>query len=86
MNMAKTKKVKGICIPAPEDGSVIAGKQEYRVVYSIDIRAENPKQSCMEAINILSDQVNSFGCPGTFPPVFQVIDHKGHITTVDFEE
>jgi hypothetical protein len=24
--------------------------------------------------------------PDAFPPVFEVIDHKGHITTVDFEE
>lgn len=86
MNMAKTKKVKGLCIPPPEDGSVIAGKQEFRVVYAIDVRSEDPKQACMEAIKIMSDQVNSFGRPGTFPPVFQVIDHKGNITTVDFEE
>lgn len=84
--MAKTKKSKGLFITAPGDGSVVDGKREYRVVYSIDVRAKNPKQACMEAIKILSDQVNCFGSPGTFPPVFQVIEHKGHITTVDFEE
>jgi hypothetical protein len=84
--MAKTKRSKGLFITAPGDGSVVDGKREYRVVYSIDVRAEDPKQACMEAIKILSDQVNCFGRPGTFPPVFEVIDHKGHITTVDFEE
>jgi hypothetical protein len=84
--MAKTKKSKGLFITAPGDGSVVDGKREYLVVYSIDVRATNPKQACMEAIKILSDQVNCFDSPGTFPPVFQVIDHKGHITTVDFEE
>jgi hypothetical protein len=86
MKMAKSKKVKGLCIPAPEDGSVIAGKQEYRVVYAIDVRADNSKQACMEAIKILSDQVNCFGRPGTFPPVFQVINSKGKVETIDFEE
>jgi len=84
--MAKTKKSKELFISAPEDGTIVEGKQEFRVVYSIDVRATNPKQACMEAIKILSDQVNCFGNPGTFPPVFQVIDHKGHITSVDFEE
>jgi hypothetical protein len=84
--MAKTQKSRGLFITAPGDGSVVDGKREYRVVYSIDVRAEDPKQACMEAIKILSDQVNCFGRPGTFPPVFEVIDHKGHITTVDFEE
>jgi hypothetical protein len=86
MNMAKTKKVKELCIPAPEDGSIIEGKQEFRVVYAIDVRALNPKDACAEAIKILSDQVNSFGRPGTFPPVFQVINSKGKVETVDFEE
>jgi hypothetical protein len=84
--MAKTTKSNGLFILPPEDGSIVEGKQEFRVVYAIDVRAEDPKQACMEAIKILSDQVNCFGNPGTFPPVFQVIDHKGHITTVDFEE
>jgi hypothetical protein len=84
--MAKTKKSKELFISAPEDGSIVDGKREFRVVYSIDVRAEDPKQACMEAIKILSDQVNCFGNPGTFPPVFEVLDYKGHITTVDFEE
>jgi hypothetical protein len=84
--MAKTTKSKGLFITAPGDGSVVDGKREYRVVYAIDVRAEDPKQACMEAIKVLSDQVNCFGNPCTFPPVFQVIDHKGHIATVDFEE
>ena len=84
--MKKSQKTRGLFVTAPEDGSIINGEQEYRVVYAIDVRATNPKQACMEAIKVLSDQVNCFGNPGTFPPVFQVIDHKGHITTVDFEE
>jgi len=84
--MAKTKRSKGLFITAPGDGSVVDGKREYRVVYSIDVRAEDPKQACMEAIKILSDQVNYFGNPGTFPPVFNVLNHNGHIETVDFEE
>jgi hypothetical protein len=84
--MAKPMKSKGLFITAPEDGSIVDGKREYRVVYSIDVRATNPKQACMEAIKILSDQVNSFGRPDTFPPVFQVIDSKGKVETVDFEE
>jgi hypothetical protein len=84
--MAKTKQSKGLFITAPEDGSIVDGKREYRVVYSIDVRATNPKQACMEAIKILSDQVNCFGRPGSFPPVFEVIDSKGKTVTVDFEE
>jgi hypothetical protein len=84
--MAKTKKSKGLFITAPEDGSIVDGKREYRVVYSIDVRSENPKQACVEAIKVLSDQINCLGKPGVFPPVFEVMDPKGHITTVDFEE
>ena len=84
--MAKTKKSKELFISAPEDGSIVEGTREFRVVYAIDIRATNPKQACMEAIKILSDQVNCFGRPGTFPPVFQVINSKGKVETVDFEE
>ena len=84
--MAKTQKSRGLFISAPDDGSIVDGKQEFRVVYAIDIRATNPKQACMEAIKILSDQVNCFGRPDTFPPVFQVINSKGKVETVDFEE
>mgnify|MGYP001316270112 CR=1 FL=1 len=84
--MAKTKKSKGLFITAPGDGSVVGGKQEFRVVYAIDVRASNPQDACAEAIKILSDQINCFGKQGSFPPVFEVIDHKGNITTVDFEE
>jgi len=84
--MKNTEKSKGLFILPPEDGSIVEGKQEFRVVYSIDVRAPNPKDACAEAIKVLSDQVNYFGKDGSFPPVFEVLDYKGHITTVDFEE
>jgi hypothetical protein len=86
MDMKKSQKTKGLFVTAPEDGAIIDGMQEYRVVYAIDVRAPNPKDACAEAIKILSDQVNCFGKPGTFPPVFQVINSKGKVETVDFEE
>jgi hypothetical protein len=71
--MSKNMKSKVLCIPAPEDGSIADGKREYRVVYSIDVRASSPRLACMEAIKVLSDQLNGLHNPGTFPPVFQVI-------------
>lgn len=84
--MKKSHKTRGLFVTAPEDGAIIDGVQEYRVVYAIDVRAENSKQACMEAIKVLSDQVNCLGRPDTFPPVFQVIDSKGKTVIVDFEK
>jgi hypothetical protein len=83
-NMAKPKKQKGLLIMAPGDGSVVDGKREYRVVYVIDVRASNPRQACMEALKVLSDQINGCNNPGVFPPVFQVVDSRGRVVTVDF--
>jgi hypothetical protein len=64
MNMA-TKKVKGLCIPAPSK-DVVGGEDGFTVVWSIDISAQTPKDAAEKAQLI--------------------IDHKGHIETVDFEE
>jgi hypothetical protein len=80
MKMAKSKKVKGLYIPAPSK-DVVGGEDGFTVVWSIDISAQSPKEAAEKAQLIMKDS-----SPGTFPPVFEVIDHKGHITTVDFEE
>jgi hypothetical protein len=80
MKMAKSKKVKGLCIPAPSKG-VVGGEDGFTVVWSIDISAQSPKEAAEKAQLIMKDS-----SPDAFPPVFQVIDHKGHISTVDFEE
>jgi hypothetical protein len=82
--MAKTTKSKGLFVTAPGDGSVVDGKQEYRVVYSIDVRASSPRDACAEAIKVLSDQLNGFHNPGTFPPIFQAINSRGKVVTIDF--
>jgi hypothetical protein len=78
--MAKTKKVKGLYIPAPSKG-VVGGEDGFTVVWSIDISAQSPKEAAEKAQLIMKDS-----SPDAFPPVFEVIDHKGHITTVDFED
>jgi hypothetical protein len=82
--MAKPKKQKGLFVTAPGDGSVVDGKQEYRVVYVIDVRSNTPEQACAEALKVLSDQINGCNNPGTFPPIFQVINSRGKVVTIDF--
>jgi hypothetical protein len=82
--MANTKKSKGLFISAPGDGSIVEGQQEFRVVYSVDVRAEDPVHACMETIKIMWDQINSLDKPGTFPPIFQVIISSGRVITIDF--
>jgi hypothetical protein len=78
--MAKTKKVKGLCIPAPSKG-VVGGEDGFTVIWSIDISAQSPKEAAEKAQLIMKDSSSD-----AFPPVFEVIDHKGKITIVDFEE
>ena len=82
--MAKTKKAKGLFISAPGDCAVVEGQQVFRVVYSVDVRAEDPVHACMETIKIMWDQINSLDKPGTFPPVFQVIISTGRVIEIDF--
>jgi hypothetical protein len=82
--MAKPKKQKGLFVTAPEDGSIVDGKREYRVIYSIDVRSNTPEQACAETLKVLSDQINGCNNPGVFPPVFQVISSSGKVITVDF--
>jgi hypothetical protein len=82
--MSKKTKSKGLFITAPGDGSVVDGKREYRVVYVIDVRSDTPEQACAEALKVLSDQMNGCNNPGTFPPIFQTINSRGKINTVDF--
>jgi hypothetical protein len=82
--MAKPKKQKGLLILPPSDSTVVDTKREYRVVYSIDVRAESPYDACAEALKVLSDQINGCNNPGTFPPVFQVIISSGRVITIDF--
>jgi hypothetical protein len=83
-NMAKPKKQKGLLILPPEDSTGVDGKREYRVIYSIDVRSNTPEQACAEALKVLSDQINGCNNPGVFPPVFQVVDSRGRVVTVDF--
>ena len=82
--MAKSLKKKGLFISAPGDRSIVEGQQDFRVVYSVDVRAENPVEACMETIKIMWDQINSLDKPGTFPPVFQVIISTGRVIEIDF--
>jgi hypothetical protein len=78
--MAKKKKTKGLFIPAPSKG-VVGGEDGFTVVWSIDISAQSPKDAAEKALIIMRDS-----SPDAFPPVFEVLDHKGHNITVDFEK
>jgi len=60
---------------------VVGGEDGFTVVWSIDISAQSPKEAAEKALIIMRDS-----SPDTFPPVFEVIDHKGTVTTIDFEE
>jgi hypothetical protein len=69
-----TKVRRNISIPPPpaEKG----GQPLYRVVFVIDLPAKGPDSAAQQAQDMMSD-------PDSWPPVLQVIDHRGRTTTVD---
>jgi hypothetical protein len=69
-----TKVRRNISIPPPP---VEKGAQTlYRVVFVIDLPAKGPDSAAQQAQDMMSD-LNSW------PPILQVIDHRGRITTID---
>jgi hypothetical protein len=71
---AGTKVRRDISIPPPpvEKG----GQPLYRVVFVIDLPAKGPDSAAQQAQDMMSD-------PDSWPPVLQVIDHRGRSITVD---
>jgi hypothetical protein len=59
--------------PPPKDQGI---EPLHRVVYIIDVPAQNPRQAARRTHEILS-------AAQSLPPVLQVIDHQGRVTTVD---
>jgi hypothetical protein len=57
------------------------GGQEplFRVAYVIDVNAANPREAAEYAHRIMID-------PRSMPPVLQVVDHAGHVTTIDLPQ
>ena len=48
----------------------------FRVAYVIDVNAANPRDAAEYAHRIMTD-------PRSMPPVLQILDHTGHVTTID---
>lgn len=70
---------KGPCLaigPPPEDHSE---QPLFRVVYTIDVYADDPRSAAEDTHRIMTD-------PESMPPVLQVIDHTGKCTTIDLSE
>ena len=51
----------------------------YRVVYSIDVNAVNPKQAAKYVYRIMTD-------PNSLPPVLHIIDGDGKTVKIDLSE
>ena len=59
--------------PPPKEGGP---EHLYRVVYAIDITAQNPHQAAEHAYAIMSD-------PASLRPVLHILDHGGSDTVID---
>jgi len=51
----------------------------FRVVYAIDLNAPNPKAAAKATYNIFLD-------PESIPPVLDILDTQGHVTTIDLSQ
>jgi hypothetical protein len=51
----------------------------FRVVYVIDVNAENPLQAARLTHQIMTD-------PESLPPVLEVMDHSGKVEKIDLSE
>ena len=71
---AGTRVGRNISIPPPPTEK--GGQPLYRVVFVIDLPAAGPDSAAQQAQDMMSD-------PDSWPPVLQVIDHRGRTTTVD---
>lgn len=69
-------------------GAIVVRPQEDKdlmtVVYIIEVPAADPKDACEKAMDVMKDQLG-FGLNES-GPAFEVIDHKGTITMVDYNE
>jgi hypothetical protein len=51
----------------------------FRVAYVIDVNAANPREAAEYAHRIMTD-------PRSVQPVLQIVDHTGHVTTIDLSQ
>jgi hypothetical protein len=51
----------------------------FRVVYVIDLNAQNTRAAAQETYDILTD-------PDSMPPVLHILDAQGHQTTIDLSQ
>ena len=62
--------------PPPDD---VGPEPLFRVVYSIDLYAPDPHAAAQKTHGILLS-------PDSLPPVLEVIDHRGSVTTIDLAD
>ena len=80
--MTKTNEVsgamtEGLHIPPPPRDS--GEKPLFRIVYAIDVDASCPCEAARNALEMMRD-------PASMPPILDVLDHSGTVTTVDLSE
>jgi hypothetical protein len=51
----------------------------FRVAYFLDVNAANPRDAAEYAHRIMTD-------PRSMPPMLQIMDHAGHVSTVDLSQ